>query len=177
MELHVVRRAETNQDRSGTTASLVLSAIGESQVTAIAERFRVDRLSAVVSSELPRAIVTAQRLSDLLEVPMTQQSGLHERDFGDWNSWEWSNIAAKLDPLSIEERYEFVPPNGESWQQMERRLNDAIDAIRTMPYESVAIVTHWGPIRALIPMLSGQDKESTLQLTVDNGQSFVLSAG
>lgn len=177
MKLLLVRRAEIDQVGSVATDSPALSTTGESQLSALVEQLRSRSIGAVVTSEMPRAIATARQLSEMLAVPMIRQSGLHERDFGDWDSWEWPDIAAKLDPLSVEERYEFVPPSGESWKQMDQRLSEAFDSIREMPYDSVAVVTHWGPIRALIPMLSRQSKESTLQLTVDNGQLFELSIG
>lgn len=108
-----------------------------------------------------------------LGTPSIAQQGLEERDFGDWAGWEWPQIAAELGKLTSEERYTFVPPNGESWQHMEERLRSALAHVATLGYDSVAIVTHWGPIRSMLPIVRDEPKESTLQLDVEYGQAFV----
>jgi broad specificity phosphatase PhoE len=111
MQLTVMRRAETE-------AEAVLSARGVSQLEHTVDVLRSDRPEVIVSSEMPRALVSAQRLADDLQLPLLRQADLRERDFGDWNTWEWPAIATELDRLSVDDRYVFVPPGGESWQQL-----------------------------------------------------------
>ncbi len=152
----------------------VLSPTGQSQLEKLVDTCHGESVEAVFHSTQPRAVNTAEALAGALAVPTFAQSGLEERNFGDWDNWEWPQIAAELDKLSTEERYTFVPPNGESWQQMEARLRAAMGEITTKQYASVAVVTHWGPIRALLPAVTGQPKESTLGLQVEPGQSFVV---
>lgn len=151
-----------------------LSPAGQAQTEKLVGTCRSEDVEAVFHSTQSRAVFTAEALANALNVPSLEQAGLEERNFGDWDNWEWPQIAAELDKLSTEERYTFVPPNGESWQQMEARLRAAMGEITTKQYASVAIVTHWGPIRVLLPLINGESKESTLDLQVEPGQVFVL---
>jgi broad specificity phosphatase PhoE len=174
MKLVIIRRIETNKDAGLSGEPAAPSPNGHTQIEEVVKTCRTENVQAVIHSTKDRAIVTAEALALALNVPSIEQIGLEERNFGDWGQWEWPRIASELDKLTTEERYTFVPPRGESWQQMEGRLSSALHDIAQLPYESVAIVTHWGPIRALLPILKNEPKESTLQLDVANGQSFVI---
>jgi len=174
MKLVIIRHPETNKMAGLAGEPDKPSPAGHAQIEHLIETCRSENVGVVFHSTQPRAVFTAEALAHTLNVPSASQVGLEERSFGDWNNWEWPQIAAELDKLTIEERYTFVPPNGESWQQMEERLRTALKEITTKQYQSVAIVTHWGPIRALLPMLKNEPKESTLNLNVEPGQAFVV---
>lgn len=174
MKLVITRHAETNKGAGSPGEPDALTALGYKQIEKLVEICRNENVEAIFHSTLPRAIYTAKATTLALGIPTVEQLGLEERSFGDWNEWEWSQIAASLNQLTTEERYTFVPPNGESWQQMEARLRTALQAITSNQYESVAIVTHWGAIRALLPVVKNEPKESTLDLNVENGQAFVI---
>lgn len=175
VELIVMRRAETNP--AEPTTPPILSPEGLDQIDGVVKAIGTDRLEAIVSSEMSRALATAEELVNRSGAPLIRQDGLQERNFGDWNTWDWPSVAAQLELLSLQERFTFVPPNGESWQQMERRLRKAIDEVATLPYNTVLVVTHWGPIRVLSSILNSQPRESTLQLEVANGECFRFDLG
>jgi alpha-ribazole phosphatase len=126
-----------------------------------------------VHSTLPRAALAAKDLAQSLNVPLYAQKGLQERDFGSWSKWEWPQISMKLDKLRLEDRYTFAPPNGESWQQMEARLLVALKNVSSLGYDNVAIMTHAGPIRVLLPILRDRPMDSTLKLIPVLGQCFI----
>lgn len=174
MKLILIRRTETNKDAGLTGEPDAPSPTGHQQIEELVAQYRNNNVEAVFHSTQPRAVFTAEALALALGVPSIEQPGLEERNFGDWDSWEWPQIKQELDKLTNEERYAFVPPNGESWHQMEQRLQNALQAIAGQQYETVAIVTHYGPIRALLPILKNEPKESTLGLTVEPGQSFIV---
>jgi len=150
-----------------------LSPQGQEQLAHIIGTCRDEGVQTVIHSTQSRAVFAAEALALALDAPSVSQQGLEERDFGDWSDWEWPQIAAELGKLTTDERYTFVPPNGESWQQMEARLRSALTHIATLGYDSVAVVTHWGPIRSILPIVRDEPKESTLQLDVTYGQIFV----
>jgi broad specificity phosphatase PhoE len=174
MKLVIIRHAETNKIAGLPGDPEALSPAGHSQVEKLVEACRSENVEAIFHSTQSRAVFTAEDLALALNVPSLEQPGLEERNFGDWDEWEWPQIAAELNKLTTEERYTFVPPNGESWQQMEERLRIALQAIASKQYKSVAIITHSGAIRALLPIVKGEPKESTLDLLAENGQAFVV---
>lgn len=173
MKLVIIRRPETNKNANLPGEPEMPSPQGQEQIREIAEKCRHEGIQAVVYSTEPRAAFAADALAQNLQIPHVTQEGLQERSFGDWDEWEWPQIAAELDKLTPEERYTFVPPNGESWQQMEERLRATLKHIGELGYDTVAVMTHWGSIRAMLPILRKEPKESTLQLQVANGQMFV----
>lgn len=174
MKLVIIRHAESNKMAGLTGAPDAPSPAGKVQIEKLVETCRIENVEAIFHSKQSRAVFAAEALSHALNIPSVPQPGLEERSFGDWDDWEWPRIATKLDQMNAEERYTFVPPNGESWQQMETRLRAALEQIKSEQYSSVAIVTHWGPIRALLPMLKNEPKESTLDLNVEPGESFTV---
>jgi broad specificity phosphatase PhoE len=174
MKLVVIRHAESNKMAGLSGEPDAPSPAGQVQIEKLIEICRSENVEAIFHSTQSRAVFAAEALSLTLDVPLLKQPGLVERSFGDWDNWEWPQIAAELDKLTTEERYTFVPPNGESWQQMEERLRTVLKEVGTKPYASVAIVTHWGPIRALLPILKNEPKESTLDLNVEPGQAFIV---
>jgi len=142
MKLVLIRRAEINKEAGMPGEPVALSPNGHMQVEAAIKACRAESVQAVIHSTVDRAVLTAEALALALNTPSIEQPGLEERNFGQWDEWEWPQIAAELDKLSTEERYTFVPPQGESWQQMEERLRSALHDIAQLPYESVAVVTH-----------------------------------
>lgn len=144
-------------------------------MSSIADVCRHEQVQAVVYSHMPRAALPAKELADSLGVTAGAQQGLQERDFGSWNSWKWPEIAIELNKLSLEERYTFKPPNGESWQQMDARLKTALNDIAALGHESIAVVTHAGPIRVLLVLLESMSKVATIKLVPALGACYVES--
>lgn len=174
MKLVIIRHAETNKIAGLAGEPDALSPASHAQIEKLVETCRRENVEAVFHSPQARAVYTAEALASALSIPSLEQPGLEERSFGDWDEWEWPQIAAELNKLTTEERYTFVPSNGESWQQMEERLRAALQEISSKQYASVAIITHGGAIRALLPIVTGEPKESTLDLLAENGQAFVV---
>ena len=174
MKLVIIRHAESNKMAGLPGEPDAPSPAGHLQIERLTKTCRNESVEAIFHSTQSRAVFTAEALALTLDVPSIAQPGIEERNFGDWDNWEWPQIAAELDKLTTEERYTFVPPNGESWQQMEERLRAALGQINTKQYASLAIVTHWGPIRALLPMIKDEPKESTIDLLVESGQAFIV---
>jgi broad specificity phosphatase PhoE len=174
MKLVLIRRTETNKDAGLTGEPVFPSPAGYQQIEKLVGICRENRVEAVIHSTATRAIFTAEALALALNVPILEKVGIEERNFGDWNAWGWPQIKVELDKLPNEERYTFIPPNGESWQQMDERLVAALRDIAAEPYSAVAVVSHYGPIRALLPIIKNEPKESTLDLAVTLGESFVV---
>ena len=174
MKLVIIRHAESNQMAGLPGEADTPSPAGHSQIEKLIETCRDENVQAIFHSTQARAVFVAEALALALNVPSVADPGLEERNFGDWNSWEWSQISAELNKLTAQERYTFIPPNGESWQQMEERIHIALEQIGVGQYTSIAVVTHWGSIRVLLPMIKNEPKESTLNLNVEPGQSFVV---
>ena len=124
MTLLIIRHGETplNVARVMQPADTPLSANGLAQAARLAQRLAAgqpQRPTAIVSSDLPRALQTAQAIAAATGLPITTSALLHERNFGDLRGQPYDSLG--FDPLTREEG----PPNGESIPQFAARCEAA----------------------------------------------------
>ncbi len=103
---------------------------------------------------------------------------LHERSWGSWLGRRWVEVKEMLEEMSVEERFSFIPPQGESWQQMEARLSNCLSNIieeaQIKKVECVAVVTHGGALRGLIPILKNALKDSSFKYEFENASVTIF---
>jgi len=120
MTLLIIRHGETplNVARVMQPADTPLSANGLAQAALLAQRLAAGqpvRPAGIVSSDLPRALQTAQAIAAATGLPITTSALLHERNFGDLRGRLYDSLG--FDPLTRED----APPNGESIPQFAAR--------------------------------------------------------
>lgn len=170
-----IRHAESEGNAEGRYCPVQHDTLLTEQGTADAASmvtFLKDRgvaLTDVYSSPLTRARDTAQIIADGFGLPVKTHDGLRERNWGEYRDLVWDELAGKLDGMDLEERYTFIPEGGESWQQMEDRLFAALSDIadESDQGEHIAIVTHRGCLRAMLPILGQNDKAEHKDFSVE----------
>ena len=120
MTLLIIRPGEPplNKARVMQPANTPLSDHGQAQAAAMAQRLEAAdplRPAGIVSSDMPRALQTAQALAAATGLAITTTPLLHERNFGDLRGRPYDSLG--FDPLTREE----APPNGESIPQFAAR--------------------------------------------------------
>jgi broad specificity phosphatase PhoE len=105
-----LRHGETalNAARVMQPADTPLSERGFAQARAAAARLAALQPAAILSSDLPRALQTAQALSALTGLPIETDVLLHERNFGALRGRPWDELG--FDAMSMTE----APEGGES---------------------------------------------------------------
>lgn len=143
------------QGRAQGHAPVPLSVQGQEQARLLAEALRGQReVTALYSSDLLRCRQTAAPLSAALELEVRLDERFREIDLGNWQGLgraEWEaydpdNYAAfAADPVN-------VPfPGGENRPVLTARVMAGIrDAVAAHPGEQILVVTHGGPIRAVL---------------------------
>jgi broad specificity phosphatase PhoE len=147
--IFLIRHGETslNVARILQPADTPLSLRGLAQAEALAARLKAMELSAIISSDLPRALRTAQIINAATGKPIETTPLLQERNYGDWRGLAYDALA--VDPLTMNDG----PPGGESSAAFEHRVALAfadIVARQTMIGGNVAVVTHGLVIRAML---------------------------
>jgi broad specificity phosphatase PhoE len=110
--------------------------------------------SRILSSDLGRARKTTELINQTLNLPVTLDSRLREKDWGKWTGRtmaqlkiEFADIWAKQTPSE----WDFCPPSGESFQDVWKRGREALAAAAgKWPGEKILVVTHEGMIKSLI---------------------------
>ncbi|NTV30428.1 histidine phosphatase family protein [candidate division WWE3 bacterium] len=152
-----------------------LNTEGQQQIQKTARRLRMFHLSKIYSSTEQRALESAQLISGDLNISVVTLQSLSERNWGVFSDQPWENVKVILDPMSIIERYEYVPPGGESWQAFEHRLTtNILEIVSNANGEDSAIVTHGGVIRALMPVLLHVPREESFKYDPDNASCTIF---
>lgn len=178
-QLVLVRHGETAKNSQGILHTSfdneTLNTKGISQINQAAKYLSTYKLNCLFSSKEKRAIESAVILSEKLDIPFSEVTNLHERNWGDLSGKPWSEIRAILDSLSFNERFTYRPPNGETWQEFEYRLVETIKklVIRNKG-KNLAVVTHGGAIRALMPFLRNLPKEESFNYDPHNASIAVF---
>lgn len=149
MSLLLIRHGETalNVARVLQPADTPLSERGIAQAEALARRLAPLGLRAIVSSDLARALRSAQAIAAATGAAIETTPLLQERNFGDWRGQPYDGFA--VDPLG----FDGAPPNGESVAAFEQRVAAAFAHLvrrRTELGGPIAVVTHGLVLRVLL---------------------------
>lgn len=165
MTVLLVRHGETTWNVEGRVqgwAGAPLSGYGRDQARttgAYLDEVGVDRL---VVSDLQRTQETARLFGDGgLDIERTFEQGWRERDFGEYQGLGLETVADRHPTYDRDTSLTVVEsvPGGESLDEFVHRVLDAWESVATSvdPDETVAVVTHGGPIRAVVAELTGSD--------------------
>lgn len=150
MSLLLVRHGETalNAARVLQPADTPLSDIGRSQALAVARRLCSSGAVALISSDLPRALQTAEAIQRATGLPLQTSALLHERNFGDLRGRPYDSLG--FDPMQMSE----APPGGESPAEFAERCLAAMQmlvALRQALPGPLIVITHGLVIRQWLP--------------------------
>lgn len=159
IHIYLIRHGETDWNRDGLCmgqGDIPLNARGRRQAELTAERLANEKLSVIYSSDLSRALQTAQIIGRAHRLDPIGLKTLRELHYGRWEGHTREEIHA-LFPQARELDWEhedslaFQPPGGESRQALYERVTREFEAIsRCHHNENVAIVAHGGVIRAIV---------------------------
>jgi probable phosphoglycerate mutase len=143
----------------GRAKGLHLADKGREQAANVAERIAplAKKVAAVYASPLERTRETAAPIGKAVGQRVKSNRGLLECDFGEWTGAELKALG-KLPEWKQVQRYPsgFRFPAGESFSEMQVRINDAIATmVRTHPGKTVVAVSHADPIKAVIAYAMG----------------------
>ena len=154
----------------------ILNEKGIEQTKEVAKKLKEFSPTKIYSSGEKRAILSAEIIVKELNIPLEIKKDIAERDWGDFAGGTWDKVKKILDPMTLEERYLYVPPNGESWQQFETRLIETVkNVLLENKNKTIVVVTHAGVVRALMPYLLGIPKEETFKYNPENASLTIFS--
>ena len=152
--VHLVRHGETdwNAERriQGQTVEVPLNALGREQAAAVADELSALPIGALYSSDLRRALETAEPIAERLGLDIRVDPALRERDFGSSEGRLSDDVAAELGKayesywLDADARH----PGGESRRELSERVVGFLERLAAdPPAGEVVVVTSGGPIR------------------------------
>jgi probable phosphoglycerate mutase len=132
---------------------------------------------AYVSSPLMRARETMELMRPALGLdPSCYEidARLAEISFGEWEGLTYADILARDKHLVVErenDKWEFLPPSGESYAQLTRR----VEAWYAMVNADTVVAAHGGTARALIAHLKIVPPQEAPHYPIDQGVVYVIA--
>jgi probable phosphoglycerate mutase len=145
--IFLIRHGETalNATRVFQPHDTPLSDRGLEQAARLGRRMRELGVARLLSSDMPRALMTAQAIADGTDLEVLQSPLLQERNFGELRGRPYSEVG----PIAFAP--DFAPPGGETWEVFERRVGEAWGHVLSQRPSAgnLAVVTHGMVCRSL----------------------------
>jgi 2,3-bisphosphoglycerate-dependent phosphoglycerate mutase len=161
--IHLARHGETDWNREVRWQGHLdppLNAVGREQARALAEALADEPIAAVYSSDLRRALETAEIVAGRLKLAVHADASLRELDVGAWAGHTLAELRGRY-PESVARWEQSGEPGwegGESHADMAARVVGTIRAIAAAHAdEDVLVVSHGGPVRAVKALAAGLD--------------------
>ena len=150
----------------GQTAHVPLTELGHAQAAEAARELAALRPGVLVSSDLRRAVQTAEHCARATGLTVTTTPALREQGYGVLEgrpSRELWDVVDWTDP-------HWAAEGGESLAQLHARVAGYLDRLRAdPPADVVALVTHGDTIRAIGAVAAGDGPEAMPAVTPPNG--------
>ena len=163
--LLLARHGETDWNRDGRFqghADPPLNDVGRRQSLDLARRLAEVELTAIYSSDLSRALETAEIVAATRGLTVIPEPGLREIDVGSWSGLTRAEIADRFPNAHVHD--------GESTEGFRERIVTTVTRIvRAHPGDHVLLVSHGGCVRAVQRHALGEP----LPL-LENGGSYPL---
>ena len=181
MRLILVRHGETSWNRAGRFqghGQVGLNDLGYRQARRAARALRSVKPTALYSSPLPRALMTAEEISRELSLPVVHLDGMKEIGLGELEGITSKTMRAQYaqlyaawrdDPSSV------TFPGGESLQQLQALSWSAFKHIeKTHPDDIIVAVSHGFAIGTILCRFMGLPLSQFHALSVDLGSMSII---
>jgi len=164
LKIHLVRHAETiwhADDRYSGKAEISLTANGIKQSFQLANWAKAQNIDAIYTSELSRAIITAQPSARLLNLVPIVDSNLNELNYGKIEGLTKAEFKNKFP--DVWEKFQVSPadtvfPSGESGSDaLNRALKFILDLLQKKDISEVLLVSHGTLIRLILTYFLDKD--------------------
>ena len=180
-KLFLVRHGETelkSSERLWGHTDVKLDALGLKQAERLRDRLALEKIDAIYSSNLQRALITAEIITSKHQLAVVACAELREFNYG------------KIEGLTHEQINQLYPefyksmmqrttnlkfPGGESVYQLNNRVSQFLDRLKKhTPEQTILIVAHFGLLRVLLCRLLGIGIKLRWQIHLDLASLSIL---
>lgn len=151
---------------------------GLAQAELVAQAVAALNPEVIIASPLNRTKQTAEALSRATGLPVNYEDAWLECSFGIWDGMSIDEVKEKYpaDYQSWVSSTGFAPPQGESYDAVAMRIDEALEKIVAMyPSQRVAVVTHNGTIKTAAKLAIGSPADSIFHIDISPCSITTLS--
>ena len=184
MTITLVRHGQTAWNvgrRFQGRSDIPLSDVGRAQAAAASRALASDRFDVVYSSDLIRAVETAEMIAAPHDLAIHRDERLREFDFGEWEGLTWAQITQRwphlLEHGGTEAKY-YQPTGGESFDDVRERVRSFLADVRARREGQVLVVTHAGVLHAAVDGLAegvSFDQASITRIAMDDDGTRLIT--
>lgn len=184
MKLLLTRHGQTDWNiarRYQGHSDTALNQVGIHQAEQLARRLSTETIHAIYSSDLSRALDTANRIQSLQMTAkaVTTDMRWRELSFGNWEGMTYEEMSAHSPELFdawMKDSLKVSTPNGETLTQLAERVTAAFHAIKkNHKDQTVLVVSHSGALQTLIARTLGVDLSRYWQFRVSQASLSELT--
>lgn len=176
MTVYVVRHGEAVGNREGRFLGQVdppLTETGIEQARRQGAALKGLGITRILSSDLVRAYTTASIIGEALDLPAESTAALREVSHGVIDGWLSGDIqASEHGPAREKDKYNYRPPGGESYADIEARILSALPPPCQPP---MLLVTHLGPMRVMLHRFCGYAQMDAASATIGHDGILALA--
>ncbi len=172
--LLLVRHGETelkSSERLWGNTDVKLGTLGLQQAERLRNRLASEKIDAIYSSNMQRALVTAETIASRHQLAVITCAELHEVDFGQLEGLTISEANQRYPELAksrIQRNLNLKYPGGDSLIEFSKRTSKILDRLEQhTDDETILIVAHYGVLRILICWLLDIDLRFLWQFHLD----------
>lgn len=177
----LVRHGETMWNRQlkyQGQSDIPLTDEGRAQARILSERLKDERIDAIYASDLERTVETAEIIAEPHGLKVLRAPLMRELNFGLWEGMTYDEIMQKwaqeyrdwqADP------YNKTPPEGESLSDLCERVSEFLkEAANKHPDGRILVVSHAGPIRAILSVLLNLRQDFFWKFKISNTSVTII---
>ncbi|MFC2034345.1 histidine phosphatase family protein [Chloroflexota bacterium] len=174
---HGVTEFNSNQRFMGYT-DIDMNTVGYSQIEKLRDLLVDEKVSSIYSSDLKRAMSTADVISSSCNTDVVPCTDLREINCGDVEGLTFEEISNKYPELAgmiTNFNLKIKFPGGESFEDFIERTSQFLDKLKEHDSsDTIIIVSHSGVLRVLVCLLLGIDMNCWWQFRFDNASLSVV---
>ena len=179
-----VRHGETLRQSSARfwgQTDVKLSALGLRQAESLSNLLATQRIDTIYTSDLKRALVTAQVIASRQRAEVVTCPELREANFGQLEGLTFTEIDQCYPEVTkswVAGRLDITYPGGENLSAFIERTSSFANRLKHLsPEQTVLVVAHGGPLRIILCHLLDFGPEHWWQLQIDLASFSVVNTG
>ena len=180
MNIYLLRHGQTEENRRGTyygNLDISLNAIGISQGYKAKDFFNDIKLDRIYVSDKKRTLEMAKLVLGQAEMKIIQDNRINETNFGDFEGKTYEEIKTLYPEecaLWQNNWMEFVPPSGESYIELCKRVKSFMEDIKKLESDNILICTHSGVMRAIYCYVMNENIDLFWKFGCKNGDISII---